>query len=191
MKRDLIIFRHGRRFIDTKEASGDGPLTPAGIARVQVQAKSLAKELKALSISTIDLAVVSGSIRCSQTFALIWTVLHSKGIVVKEYDMRRKYFGTKLENAGWKSMYVEHGDALRKMIRSVGEKEAVMKFAADLVNPCVQRTNARISRAFNKDEARTVIVVTHAPHDALIEESFTGVAWDDCLEMGDYRIITL
>lgn len=181
----LIIFRHGDRLKNTGELSGDGPLTPKGIEDVTVSAHALAESLKKQDYTKIDVAVVSGSIRCAQTFAIIWQVLLKFGISIGEYDMKKEFFSTTEEDQGWNDLYANHRDELLKEISEVGEKTAVLKRAGRLVKPCVQRTTTRISKAFASGKP-TVLVVTHAPHDTLIEEHYSLVGRKECLEQGKY-----
>ena len=189
MKR-LILFRHGERTIQTGEASGDGPLTPAGQAVVEVYTESVIRSLRAARVTKIDLAVVSGSIRCAETFAIIWRRFLEQDIKIEEYDMDRKYFATPGEIAAWNYLYRHRGKALRRLIEKIGEKRAVMGFASELVQLCAQRTAVPVQRALDHG-AKNILVVTHGPHDALIQEQFTGVECETCLALGTYNIIEL
>ena len=181
----LIIFRHGDRFKNTGELSGDGPLTPKGMEDVTVSAHALAESLQKQDYKKIDVAVVSGSIRCAQTFAIIWQVLLKFSISIGQYDMRKEFFSTTEEDQGWNDLYANHRDELLKEISEVGEKDAVLKRAGRLVRPCADRTIARIVKAYTSSQP-TVLVVTHAPHDCLIEEHFSLVGRSECLEQGKY-----
>jgi hypothetical protein len=85
-------------------------------------------------------------------------------------------------------MYEAHGTELRRAIEQVGEKTAVLNCAGDLVRPCVRRTINGIKKALEVGATR-ILVVTHAPHDTLIEEHFTGKPVDVCLGLGQYKIV--
>ena len=184
----LIIFRHGERLVNTGERSGDGPLTPKGIEDVIASAYTLAESLQKQDCRLIDVAVVSGSVRCAQTFGIIWQILFRFDITIEVCDMRKEFFSTAEEDQGWNDLYTNHRDELLKEISEVGEKAAVLKRAGHLVWPCVKRTTTRISNAFAAGKP-TVLVVTHAPHDTLIEEHYSLVDREKCLELGKYRML--
>lgn len=184
-----ILVRHGKREIKTGEKSGDGPLTSLGRAGVHISAQQLATNVfNEYRIGTIDLAIVSGSIRCAETFSIVWRVFLKQGIFIAEYDMRKEYFSTPEEDAGWTALYAERGDIFLETQKRLGEKGAARRHAWNLVAPCVDRTLERIRRAID-DGAQTVLCVTHGPHDAFIEECLTGQDHEG-LAQGDARIIS-
>lgn len=186
---DCILVRHGKRDIKTGEKSGDGPLTSLGRAGVHITAFQLATDLIATyRIGVIDLAIVSGSIRCAETFAIVWKVLLEKSIFIAEYDMRKEYFSTPEEDAQWATFWAEKEDVFREAQKRLGEKGAVRKHAWHLVAPCVDRTLERIRRACD-DGAQTVLCVTHGPHDAFIAECLTGQEHEG-LAQGGARIVS-
>lgn len=186
----LIIFRHGRRKINTGELSGDGPLTPDGIEDVKQSAYGLVDDILKMPYMEwhrkIDLAVVSGSIRCAQTFAIIWDCMMRSGMGIGEYDMRKEYFSTREEDVGWNELYTKRGLELRRDAEALGEKEAVLKHAGKLVWPCAERTIQRLDAAFGAEGHNSILLVTHAPHDCLIEKHFSVVGRKECLEQGRY-----
>lgn len=187
---ELYLFRHGKRHIDTREITGDGPLTPFGEQQVQVSAEDLRNKLHAKRVRHID-AVVSGSIRCAQTFGIIWEMFHSlkqRRILIRHYDMDRQYYCTPAEGLQWSLMYEAHGTELLRRIDIIGEKTAVLGYAGNLVRPCVRRTVNGIKKALEGGSDR-ILVVTHAPHDTLIEEHFTGKPVDACLGLGQCKIV--
>jgi broad specificity phosphatase PhoE len=184
----LIVFRHGDRLKNTGELSGDGPLTPKGIEDVTVSAHNLALFLQRHGYTQICLAVVSGSIRCAQTFGIIWHVLLKFGIRISEYDMNKEYFSTSHEDEGWNKLYANHREELLTEIKEVGEKAAVLKWAGNLVRPCVRRTTRRINQAYAAGQSN-VLVITHSPHDCLIEEHYSQVELSQCLEQGNFRTL--
>jgi broad specificity phosphatase PhoE len=185
----IVIFRHGQRRINTGCISGDGPLTTKGKFHTRTSTRELVADLRAMNISQIDLAIVSGSIRGSQTYAEIWDVLLEKGMPVRDYDMHRDYFSTREEDVGWKSLYDKHNSELQAAIHRDGERVAVMKFAGNLVHRCVSRIISRIDQAV-AEGAKNILLVTHGPHDALIYEHYDSETdRDDCLKMGTYDIL--
>jgi len=185
-----IIVRHGKRELKTGEKSGDGPLTSLGRAGVTITAIQLATDLGSVyHIGTIDLAVVSGSIRCAETFAIVWRVFLEKSIFIAEYDMRKEYFSTPEEDTGWTALYSEQGEAFHAAQKQSGEKEAVLHYARDLVLACAYRTVRRIRKAVEDEGAQTVLCVTHGPHDAFIAEALTRQPHEG-LAQGDARIIS-
>lgn len=183
-----ILFRHGHRYLNTGEISGDGPLTKEGLETVRIQAHQLAAELKRKDAGSIDCAIVSGSARCAQTFTEIWRILLKKKIIVHTFDMHAKYTASANEAKEWNALYAQHGVMLRAEIDRIGEKAAVMQHAGNLVKPCAYRTIDGIKQAM-KHGAETTLVVTHAPHDTDIAEAFTGNVYPECLKLGHYRII--
>ncbi len=174
---------------ETGELSGDGPLTAKGIADVTDSAHNFAETLLQWGCNHIDLAVVSGSIRCAETIAIIWRILHENCITIGVCDMRKDYFSTVEEDRGWAELYANHKSELLQRIAEVGEKKAVLEYAADLVRPCAERTIARVEKGV-ADGCRSFIVVTHAPHDTIIEGHFSLVEMSqshtNCLEQGKY-----
>ena len=189
----LIIFRHGKRYI-TGEASGDGPLTREGIETTRNSAVKLRMELIQKHVEKIDLAIVSGSIRGAQTFSILWTVLLTafteSPLPIVLYDMSKDYFSTAEEDARWKVFYSQMKETHEAAKALVGEKEAYLRsaLARGLIESCVHRTVNRI-RAGVWDGAQNILLVTHAPHDALIAEAVTSVPCSQCLEVGTYRIV--
>jgi broad specificity phosphatase PhoE len=185
MSTQIILFRHGLRFTDTRLA--DGPLTADGINTVTLNARKLANEIEFMG--TLDVALVSSSIRCTQTFIIIWTAIHEQMKFIREIDVSRNYYCTHDEEARWLKLYAKSAAKIRDDERVLGEKKAIMKHAGNLVGSSALRIIGGISRAMAKD-AKSILVVTHSPHDTFIEEAFTGNPQPDCLKLGEYRTIT-
>jgi broad specificity phosphatase PhoE len=158
------------------------------VQNAEYYANRLITELIDSKIGLINEAIVSGSVRCVETFAIIWRELHKRHIKIESNEIHKQFFSTRAEDVGWKEFYRANHAILFNRIEAVGEKKAVMEGAGHLVRPCVKRTVTRIKKGL-RDGARTILVVTHSPHDVFIEKAFTGVEQPKCLEQGHYRII--
>lgn len=185
--RKFVVIRHAERIKNTGDISGDGPLTNEGITHAEEQAKQLAAQLREQGIRQIDQAIISGSIRCAQTWAIYWSVLLASGIKVVQFIMDRKFFSTPEEDEDWRRLYTEQLQDYLAAQREKGEAAATMEFAGDLVRACAIRTIAATEIAFT-DGAQTVVSVTHGPHDILIAERF-GADGIEGLKLGEFRLI--
>lgn len=163
----VIIFRHGHRYVATREISDDGPLSPAGKEIVKESAREIAKKLRSRKIHLIDLAVISGSIRCAQTFAIIWEELLLNDIIIREYKMRPEFYSLPEENIEWDRVY--ENEEYRADSKKLAEKELLMKHASHLVEAIAQRTLAAIPKNINN-----VLIVTHGVVDSLIIKDLTA-----------------
>jgi broad specificity phosphatase PhoE len=179
-----------KRHLNTGESSGDGPLTKCGIQTIRTTARRAADELKKSGIVKIDRAIISGSVRCIQSFAEIWRTFIKRGIAIENIDIHRKYYtGGAGEDAEWLKIYSGASKVqLLSQINRVGEKKAVLDRAGHLIRPCVNRTVDGIREAC-RHGATNMVLVTHAPHDTLIAEALTGTVYTECLEVGYYRTI--
>lgn len=179
----VIIQRHGERWLKTGEKSGDGPLTEQGRETAERWAHAIVGALRSLDVKEIDLAVISGSIRCAETFSLTWRVLRKAGIVIRQYDMSKDYFSTPEEDVAWTRLYTEKLDQYLADQDELGEKGAILKHMGGEVSACVDRTISAVSA-----NSKVVLFVTHGPHDALIAQHFTNQGHPG-LQMGHAMII--
>ncbi len=184
----LIIGRHAD-YTKTKEATGDGPLTEEGKVDARLDAGQLASQLASLGITAIDHAVVSGSIRGSQTFAIYWSVLLEKGIQIWEYQMDKQFFSTKEEDAKWADIAISQREKFLDAKTKNGEVAAVMEFAGEMVEDCAVRT-VKALKAAQAGGAEVMMCMTHGPHDILIA-SYYGHKFEKGIAKGSYRILDI
>ena len=185
----LIIQRHAERLKNTGEASGDGPLTTSGRAQAEMQAQLMEIQLKRRFVTQIDYAIVSGSIRCAETFAETWRHLLTAGIRISDYTMAKEYFSTVEEDKSWAKLFVPpQYEKFMTAQKAVGERQATLDFAGTLVEACVKRTVNAIKSAVMESRKQVILVVTHEPHAALIVERFTGTD-QQILELGHFAVI--
>jgi broad specificity phosphatase PhoE len=186
--RQCIFLRHGQRRHETGVQSGDGPLTLEGRETSLETARRLCRELSSRNIRRIDLAIVSVSVRCVETFAVVWGELCQAGIVIAENDIDISYFFTPEENILWGEFNTRQGETFREARKLLGEKEAMRLHALNLVRPCVERTLARVYKALDVG-ARTILICTHGPLDAFMAEELTKNPTDG-LKQGYARIVS-
>lgn len=169
----IVLIRHAERMKEASPVSGDAPISEAGRARiVQTMRENVVPTLERYGIKEIDLAIVSGSTRCCETFAEAWRELLAASIQINRVEIRREFYSTPEEDEEWARLWTDGLEDYLRDESAYGEKAAVLKHAGSIVEACVDR----ILSLVNESDRWVTMVVTHGPHDARLAERLTGVA---------------
>lgn len=166
----------------------DGPLLPKGEATVFHTANDLAGILLGYDINLIDAAVISAAISCAQTFAIFWDVSLQRGISIAECDVSKEYFSNRKEDVLWAEFPGKDKEDFERARQELGDKEALVRYASHIFDPCVDRTLGRVYRALDAG-ARTVLICSHEPYCALITDELTQRP-HELLGYGEGRIVS-
>lgn len=169
-QKTCVLFRHGEYRLTSK---GDGLLTKIGKEATKKNARTIAQELKNHEIKIIDKAIVSGSVRGSHTFILLYEVFLKESVLINSIDISRNYYCNRKEENQWIHFHTSKTwNRYLEDRKALGEHAAILKYCKKIAQPCVNRILKAI-RATSK-RSDVILVITHNPYGALIAEALTG-----------------